>query len=169
MNLVDSRAALAWNKCKRHSPGVSSITTRTRPTDPEGRTGMIVYGVLVFLSIALFEMILFFELKADILEIVTGSRESMRILTSSGIDDRKKEALSRRASARLARATMRFALKLLCIGFVLYLLSMAVTRLAPSIEHELFSSLFSLSTVVLLTIAVILYGRVRRTIFRDPH
>jgi hypothetical protein len=96
--------------------------------------------------------------------IVTRSQEAMRVLMYSELGDDDKEVLMRRGSADIFKATLRFALKFVAIGGVLYLLFMLTVSLLPDLKQALLEGLYSPVVIAVLTVATLCYGWVRRAI-----
>ena len=93
----------------------------------------MIYAVLFPFCIALFELFALLNIGRDAMGIITRSQEAMRALMSSELGDDDKEVLMRRGSADIFKATIRFALKFLAIGGVLYLLFLLTVTLFPDL------------------------------------
>ena len=70
----------------------------------------------------------------------------------------------RRGSADIFKATLRFALKFLAIGVVLYLLFLLTVTLLPDLKQPMLESLYSPVVIVVLTVGTMCYAWVRRAI-----
>ena len=82
----------------------------------------MIYAVLFPFCIVFFELFALLKIGRDALAILARSQEATRALMSAELSDDDKEVLTRRASADIFKATLRFALKFVAIGVVLYLL-----------------------------------------------
>ena len=116
----------------------------------------MIYVVLFPFCIILFELFALLKIGRDATAIITRSRESMRVLMSSELGDDDKEVLMRRGSADIFKATLRFALKVLSIGVVLYLLFL--------LTASMFESLYSPVAIAILTFGTMCYAWVRKAI-----
>jgi len=96
--------------------------------------------------------------------IITRSQEAMRVLMSAELADDDKEVLMRRGSADIFKATLRFALKFLAIGVVLYLLFLLTITLLPGLKQALLESLYSPVVIAVLTVGTMCYAWARRSI-----
>jgi hypothetical protein len=124
----------------------------------------MIYAVLFSFSIALFELFALLKIGRDAMAIITRSQEAMRVLMSSELGDDDKEVLMRRGSADIFKATLRFALKFLAIGVVLYLLFLLTVTLFPDLKQAMLESLYSPVVIAVLTVGTMCYAWVRRTI-----
>jgi hypothetical protein len=124
----------------------------------------MIYAVIFPLCIALFELFALLKIGRDAIAIIKRSQEAMRVLMSSELGDDDKEVLMRRASADIFKATLRFALKFLAIGVVLYLLFLLTVTLLPDLEQAMLESLYSPVVIAILTIGTMCYAWVRRAI-----
>lgn len=124
----------------------------------------MIYAVLFPFCIVLFELFALLNIGRDALAIITRSQESMRILMSAELADDDKEVLMRRGSADIFKATLRFALKFLAIGAVLYLLFLLTVALFPDLKQAMLESLYSPVVIAVLTVETLCYGWVRRAI-----
>jgi hypothetical protein len=97
--------------------------------------------------------------------IIARSQEAMRALMSSELGDDDKEVLMRRGSAEIFKATLRFALKFLAVGVVLYLLFLLTVTFFPDLKQALLESLYSPVVIAVLTVGTLCYAWVRRAIF----
>lgn len=70
----------------------------------------------------------------------------------------------RRGSADIFKATLRFALKFLSIGVVLYLLFLLTVTLFPGLKQAMFESLYSPVVITVLTFGTMCYAWVRKAI-----
>ena len=70
----------------------------------------------------------------------------------------------RRGSADIFKATLRFALKFLSIGVVLYLLFLLIVTLFPDLKQAMFESLYSPVVIAILTLGTLCYAWVRKAI-----
>jgi hypothetical protein len=123
----------------------------------------MVYAVLFPFCIALFELFALLQIGRDAMAIITRSQEAMRVLRSELGDD-DKEVLMRRGSADIFKATLRFGLKFVAIGGVLYLLFMLTVTALPDLKQALLESLYSPVVIAVLTVATLCYAWVRRAI-----
>jgi hypothetical protein len=124
----------------------------------------MIYAVLFPFCIVLFELFALLKIGRDALAIIARSQESMRVLMSAEIADDDKEVLMRRGSADIFKATLRFGLKFLAIGAVLYLLFLLTVALFPDLKQALLESLYSPVVIAVLTAVTLCYAWVRRTI-----
>jgi hypothetical protein len=124
----------------------------------------MIYAVLFPFCIALFELFSLLKIGRDAMAIITRSQEAMRVLMSSELGDDDKEVLMRRGSADIFKATLRFALKFLAIGVVLYLLFLLTVTLLPDLKQPMLESLYSPVVIVVLTVGTMCYAWVRRAI-----
>jgi hypothetical protein len=124
----------------------------------------MIYVVLFPFCIILFELFALLKIGRDATAIITRSRESMRVLMSSELGDDDKEVLMRRGSADIFKATLRFALKFLSIGVVLYLLFLLTAALFPDLKQAMFESLYSPAVIAILTFGTMCYAWVRKAI-----
>ena len=124
----------------------------------------MIYAVLFPFCIALFELFELLKIGRDAMAIITRSQEAMRVLRSSELGDDDKEVLMRRGSADIFKATLRFALKFLAIGVVLYLLFLLTVALFPDLKQAMLESLYSPVVIAVVTVGTMCYAWVRRTI-----
>jgi hypothetical protein len=124
----------------------------------------MIYAVLFPFCIALFELFALLNIGRDAMAIITRSQEAMRALMSSELGDDDKEVLMRRGSADIFKATIRFALKFLAIGGVLYLLFLLTVTLFPDLKQAMIESLYSPVIIAVLTVVTLCYGWLRRAI-----
>jgi len=124
----------------------------------------MIYVVLFPFCIFLFELFVRLNVGRDAMAIITRSQESMRVLTSSELGDDDKEVLMRRGSADIFKATLRFALKFLAIGVLLYLLFLLTVTLFPDLKRALLESLFSPIVIAVLTLGTMCYAWARKAI-----
>src|SRR5262245_6761081 len=122
----------------------------------------MIYAVLFPFCIVLFESFVLLKIGSDAMAIITRSQEAMRVLRSSEIGDDEKEVLMRRASADNFKATLRFALKFLSIGLVLYVLFLLTVTLFPALKQALLESLLSPVVIAVLTLGTMCYAWVRK-------
>ena len=127
----------------------------------------MIYAVLFPFCIVLFESFVLLKIGSDAMAIITRSQEAMRVLRSSEIGDDEKEVLMRRASADNFKATLRFALKFLSIGLVLYVLFLLTVTLFPDLKQALLESLFSPVVIAVLTFGTMCYAWVRKALTRS--
>ena len=124
----------------------------------------MVYAVLFPFCILLFELFALLKMGRDAMAIITRSQEAMRVLMSSELGDYDKEVLMRRGSADIFKATLRFALKFLSIGVVLYLLFLLTVTLFPDLKQAMFESLYSPVVIAILTFGTLCYAWLRKAI-----
>ena len=124
----------------------------------------MIYAVLFPFCIALFELFALLNIGSDAMAIITRSHQAMRVLMSSELGDDDKEVLMRRGSADIFKATLRFALKFLAIGVVLYLLFLLTVTLFPDLKQAMLESLYSPVVIAVLTVGTMCYAWVRRAI-----
>ena len=124
----------------------------------------MIYAVLFPFCMVLFELFALLKIGRDAMAIVTRSQEAMRVLMSAELADDDKEVLMRRGSADIFKATLRFALKFLAIGVVLYLLFLLTVTLFPDLKQALFESLYSPVVIAVLTVGTMCYAWARRSI-----
>jgi hypothetical protein len=124
----------------------------------------MIYAVLFPFCIALFELFGLLNIGRDAMAIITRSQEAMRVLMSSELGDDDKEVLMRRGSAAIFKATLRFALKFLAIGVVLYVLFLMTITLFPDLKKAMLESLYSPVVIAVLTVGTMCYAWVRRAI-----
>ena len=124
----------------------------------------MIYLVLFPFCIILFELFALLKTSRDATAIITRSREAMRVLMSSELGDDDKEVLMRRGSADIFKATLRFALKFLSIGVVLYLLFLLTVTLFPDLKQAMFESLYSPVIIAILTFGTLCYAWLRKAI-----
>ena len=124
----------------------------------------MIYLVLFPFCIILFELFALLKMGREPMAIITRSREAMRVLMSSELGDDDKEVLMRRGSADIFKATLRFALKFLSIGVVLYLLFLLIVTLFPDLKQAMFKSLYSPVVIAILTLGTLCYAWVRKAI-----
>lgn len=124
----------------------------------------MIYAVLFPFCIALFELFALLKIGSDAMAIITRSHQAMRVLMSSELGDDDKEVLMRRGSADIFKATLRFALKFLAIGVVLYLLFLLTVTLFPDLKQAMLESLYSPVVIAVLTVGTMCYAWVRRAI-----
>jgi hypothetical protein len=124
----------------------------------------MIYAVLFPFCIVLFELFALLKIGGDAMAIITRSQEAMRVLVSSELGDDDKEVLMRRGSADIFKATLRFALKFLAIGVVLYLLFLLTVTLFPGLKQPMLESLYSPVAIAVLTVGTMCYAWVRRAI-----
>lgn len=124
----------------------------------------MIYAVLFPFCMALFELFALLKIGRDAMAIITRSQEAMRVLMSSELGDDDKEVLMRRGSADIFKATLRFALKFLAIGVVLYLLFLLTVTLFPDLKQAMLESLYSPVVIAVLTVGTMCYAWVRRAI-----
>jgi hypothetical protein len=124
----------------------------------------MVYVVLFPFCIFLFELFVLLNVGRDAMAIITRSQEAMRALRSSELGDDDKEVLMRRGSADIFKATLRFALKFLSIGLILYLLFLLIVTLFPDLKRALIESLYSPIVIAVLTVGTMCYAWVRRAL-----
>ena len=124
----------------------------------------MIYAVLFPFCIALFELFELLKIGRDAMAIITRSQEAMRVLRSSELGDDDKEVLMRRGSADIFKATLRFALKFLAIGVVLYLLFLLTVALFPDLKQAMLESLYSPVVIAVVTVGTMCYAWVRRSI-----
>ena len=124
----------------------------------------MIYAVFFPFCIVLFELFGLLNIGRDAMAIITRSQEAMRILLSAELADDDKEVLMRRGSADIFKATLRFALKFLAIGVVLYLLFLLTITLLPGLKQALLESLYSPVVIAVLTVGTMCYAWARRSI-----
>ena len=124
----------------------------------------MVYAVLFPFCIVFFELFALLKVGRDAMAIITRSQEAMRVLMYSELADDDKEVLMRRGSVEIFKATLRFALKFVATGAVLYLLFMLTVTLLPDLQQALLESLYSPVVIAGLTVATLCYAWVRRAI-----
>jgi hypothetical protein len=124
----------------------------------------MIYLVLFPFCIILFELFALLKTSRDATAIITRSREAMRVLMSSELGDDDKEVLMRRGSADIFKATLRFALKFLSIGVVLYLLFLLTVTLFPDLKQAMFESLYSPVVIAILTFGTLCYAWLRKAV-----
>jgi hypothetical protein len=125
---------------------------------------MIGYLFPIVSSIALFELLLFLHIGNDATAIATASRECMRILLSSEIEDDDKEALVRGGSIDILKATSFLAAKLSLCGVIFYLMFRLVAVLFPALKIAAFESFFSPVSIAIFTAVVVFYAWVRKAV-----
>jgi hypothetical protein len=124
----------------------------------------MIYAVFFPFCIVLFELFGLLNIGRDAMAIITRSQEAMRVLMSAELADDDKEVLMRRGSADIFKATLRFALKFLAIGVVLYLLFLLTITLLPGLKQALLESLYSPVVIAVLTVGTMCYAWARRSI-----
>jgi hypothetical protein len=129
----------------------------------------MIYAVTFPFCVALFELFALLKIGRDAKAIITRSQQALRVLRSSELADDDKEVLMRRGSADIFKATLRFALKFLVIGGVLYLLFLLTVTLFPALKQAMLESLYSPVVIAVLTVATLCYAWVRRAIVARVH
>jgi len=124
----------------------------------------MIYAAFFPFCIVLFELFGLLNIGRDAMAIITRSQEAMRVLMSAELADDDKEVLMRRGSADIFKATLRFALKFLAIGVVLYLLFLLTITLLPGLKQALLESLYSPVVIAVLTVGTMCYAWARRSI-----
>lgn len=123
----------------------------------------MIYPPLVLFAIVFFELFVLLRIGKDARAIVTLSGESMRLLVTSGIGDGETEAFIRRKSAEIFKATCTFAVKLLAIGLVIYLLFLLTVTLFPDLREAILTGLVSPAVIMIVTGATVCYALVRNS------
>jgi hypothetical protein len=127
----------------------------------------MIYVLLLLFCIALFELFELLNLRKDAVHIVARSREAMRVVAAKDMSDDDKEAFMRRASLAMLKTTGLFTLKFLGVLAVVYAIFLGVVALIPDLEQPLLASFVSPSTIVLLTIATLLYAWLRNAVLKQ--
>lgn len=125
---------------------------------------MFHYLLLSCLSIVFFELFLWLRMSRDAAQIVTCSSDSAHILISAEMGDDEKEAVIRRRSMEIFKATRRLAGKLLLTCLILYLLFQMLTLDHPDFRKVSLSSLFSPVAIAAVTVAIVCYTWLRKTV-----
>ena len=130
----------------------------------------MIYVSLLLFCIVFFELFVSLRIGTDAVAIMARSQEAMRVLTSAQLSDDDKEIFTRRASAQIFIATLRFAAKFALIGLVLYALFWCTVSVFPNSERPLLKSFVSPLVIVALTVATMAYAWIRKAVvprFRD--
>jgi hypothetical protein len=122
----------------------------------------MIYGLLLFLSIALFELFVLLRMVDNARTILANSQEAMRVLASRDLTDDEKESSMRRGSLEILKATLRLAAKLLLMGAILFALFQLFVMIFPDLRQPLLDSLVSPSGIAILTVAMMGYAWARR-------
>jgi len=126
----------------------------------------MIYGPLLLLSVALFELFLLLKIGRSAKTILASSQDAMRVLKSPELGDDQKESLMRRGSVEILKATMGLAAKLLLIGAILFVLFELIVAIFPDLRQRLLESLVSPGVIALLTVAVVGYAWARKAALR---
>ena len=126
----------------------------------------MIYGPLLLLSIALFELFLLLKIGGSARAILASSHEAMRVLQSPEIRDEEKEALMRRGSLAILKATLGLTARLVLVAAILLGLFELIVVIFPAIRQPLVASLISPVVIVVLTVAVVVYAWARKTAVR---
>jgi hypothetical protein len=127
----------------------------------------MIYALLLPLCIVFLELFLFLDLRKEAMAIVARSREAVRVMAAKDISDDDKEAFMRRAALAMLKATAMFTLKFLGIVAVLCAIFLGAVALMPDLERPLLDSLVSPPTILMLTIATVLYAWVRNAVLKQ--
>jgi hypothetical protein len=133
------------------------------------RARFMIYGPLLLLSVALFELFVLLKMAESARTILASSREAMRILASPDLGDDEKESCMRRGSLEILKATLGLAGKLLLMGAILFALFELIVAIFPALRQPLPESLVSPTVIVILTVAVIGYAWLRKLALRRRH
>jgi hypothetical protein len=126
----------------------------------------MIYGPLLLLSIALFELFVLLNMAASAKTILTRSRESMRVLASSTLSDDEKESFVRRGSLAILKATLALAAKLLLTAAILFAIFEGIVAIFPTLRQPLLDSFLSPLVILILTVAILGYAWARKLALR---
>lgn len=126
----------------------------------------MIYGPLLLLSIALFELFLLLKISRSARTILTSSQDAMRVLKSPELGDDEKESLMRRGSVEILKGTLGLAAKLVLVGAILFGLFELIVAIYPDLRQPLLASLVSPGVIALLTAAVVGYAWARKAALR---
>ena len=124
----------------------------------------MLYPLLVLFAIIFFELFMILRISKDAATIVSLSRESIRVLTSSTMGDDERETCIRRSSAEIFKATCGLAMKFFSIGLVLYFLFRMTAIQFPDLRKPMIESFVSPFTIVILTATIAFYALVRKAV-----
>lgn len=126
----------------------------------------MIYASLAIFCVAFVELFLFLNIRKDIALLASTAQESLRVLSSSKMTDDEKEALVRRASLDLFKATGLFTTKVIAIFVVLYFIYFLFIGASPDLEPELLQSFVSPLAILITSIVAMCYAWVRNVIFK---
>ena len=126
----------------------------------------MIYVFLLASCIVFIELFIVLDLRREATSIVTRSHAGMRVLTSADLDDDEKEALVRRASVDLFKATLLFSLKFLMIALALYIMFWLAVALFPDLRNPILESIASPTIIIGLTLAAAAYVWARNVLLK---
>jgi hypothetical protein len=126
----------------------------------------MVFGLLLFLSLVLFELFRLLRMGANAKTIIARSQEAMRVLRSPQLADDAKESFMRRGSIEILKATLQLAAKFVLTVGILFALFQLFVAIFPDLRQPLLESLVSPSVITILTAAVVGYAWARKAALR---
>ena len=103
---------------------------------------------------------------SEAMGFVARSRAAMRVVMSAELDDDEKEALVRRASLEMFKATFLFSLKFLLIVVVLYTMYWLIVTVFPELRDPILGSIVSPIVIIVLTLAAAAYVWARNVLLK---
>ena len=126
----------------------------------------MIYFFLVILCVAFIELFILLDVTGKVKSVLNVSREAAAVLMSSDMSDDEKEAIIRRSSLDLFKATFSFTLKFAIIFLVLYGLYEAFVYVFPESGQALYESMFSWIVILALTAVGMGYVWVRNKVLK---
>ncbi len=126
----------------------------------------MIYLFLLGSCIVFIEMFIVLDLKREAMSFVARSRAAMRVVMSAELDDDEKEALVRRASIEMFKATFLFSLKFLFIVLVLYTMYWLIVTVFPELRDPILGSIVSPIVIIVLTLAAAAYVWARNVLLK---
>jgi len=124
----------------------------------------MTYAVLFVFCIVFLELFLFLGLRNEVMAIMRRSREALRVLMTTDLDDSEKESFMRRESVLMLKAAGMFTAKFAIIFGVLYLLYLLAVSAFPDLQDEILDNLVSPAVIAILTVATLCYAWARNAI-----
>lgn len=126
----------------------------------------MIYASLAIFCVVFVELFLFLDIRKDVARLASTAQESLRVLASAKMTDDEKEALVRRASLDLFKATGLFTVKVIAIVAVLYLVYSLFIVALPDLEPELLQSFVSPLAILITSIVAMGYAWLRNVILK---
>ena len=121
----------------------------------------MIYAALLAFGVVFVELFLGLRLLNEVGSIFRLSKEASGVLTSKELSDDEKEVRIRGASLNIFKATAMFIVKFAVIAAALAALYFALIQVLPERRAELDEGLTSWFGIVFVTVAMLIYVRIR--------
>ncbi|KAB7619690.1 hypothetical protein [Alkalilimnicola sp. S0819] len=124
----------------------------------------MIYLVLGLMCVVFVELVIRMGLSGLARSIIGESREALAVIGSPTLSDDQKQVSVRRSALTLLAASLKMGAKLVLIALVLGAIGAGAARMLAVSEQQMFASMLSPVGLLALTVAGLLYLRIRHAV-----